>query len=57
MKTETDTKAVDIDRNKGDFHYKVEYAKDAGYGLSDKTVHFIADVKEDPDWVREKLKK
>ena len=39
MKTQSDTKAVDIDRNKGDFHYKVNYAKDAGYGLSDKTIH------------------
>ena len=53
MKTQTNTKAVDIDRNKGDFHYKVDYAKDAGYGLSDKTIHFISEVKEDPDWVRE----
>ena len=51
MKTES--KAVDIDRNKGDFRYDVEYAKDAGYGLSEKTIHYISDVKEDPDWVRE----
>src|SRR5689334_25443990 len=47
------TKAVDIDRNIGDFHYNVSYAKDAGRGLSEKTVRFISDVKEDPDWVRE----
>ena len=51
MKTET--KAVDIDRNIGDFHYDMAYAKDAGRGLSDKTIHYISDVKEDPDWVRE----
>src|SRR5437764_10228016 len=51
MKTET--KAVDINRNIGDFHYKVDYAKDAGSGLSEKTIHYISDAKNDPDWVRE----
>jgi len=45
--------AVDIDRNKGDFYYDVAYTQDAGRGLSEKTIHFISDVKEDPDWVRE----
>src|SRR2546423_1263763 len=49
----TQTKTVDINRSIGDFHYKVDYAKDAGSGLSEKTVHYISDVKEDPDWVRE----
>ena len=48
-----ETKSVNIDRSVGDFHYKVDYAKDAGRGLSEKTVYFISDVKEDPDWVRE----
>src|ERR1700756_6075014 len=48
-----ETKAVDIDRNVGDFSYDVAYTKDAGRGLSEKTIHFISDVKEDPDWVRE----
>src|SRR6516162_6367191 len=48
-----ETKAVDIDRNIGDFYYDVAYAKDAGRGLSEKTIHYISDVKEDPDWVRE----
>jgi Fe-S cluster assembly protein SufB len=51
MKTETS--AVDIDRNKGDFSYDVAHAYDAGTGLSEKTIHYISDVKEDPDWVRE----
>ncbi len=27
--------------------------RDAGTGLSEKTIHYISDVKEDPDWVRE----
>src|SRR5688572_13621665 len=45
--------AVDINRNIGDFSYDVAHAYDAGTGLSEKTVHYISDVKEDPDWVRE----
>src|SRR4051812_11212387 len=53
MKPETNTKAVDIDRNKGDFSYDVAHAYDAGTGLTEKTIHYISDVKEDPDWVRE----
>src|SRR6201988_3507183 len=48
-----ETKAVDIDRNKGNFSYDVAHAYDAGTGLSEKTIHYISDVKEDPDWVRE----
>ena len=51
MKTETS--AVDIDRNKGDFFYPEAHVRDAGAGLSERTVHYISDVKEDPDWVRE----
>ena len=27
--------------------------KDAGYGLTEQTIHYIADVKDEPDWVRE----
>ena len=51
MKTETS--AVDIDRNNGDFSYPEAHARDAGAGLSESTIHYISDVKEDPDWVRE----
>src|SRR5881397_1388383 len=51
MKTET--QAVDIDRDKGDFAYPEVHVRDAGRGLSEKTIHYISDVKEDPDWVRE----
>jgi hypothetical protein len=51
MKAETS--AVDIDRNKGDFSYKVDYKNDAGVGLNEGVVNYISDVKEDPDWVRE----
>ena len=51
MKTET--KAVDINRNIGDFSYPEAHVRDAGTGLSERTVRYISDVKEDPDWVRE----
>src|SRR5256886_14611457 len=51
MKTET--KAVDINRNIGDFSYPEVHVRDAGAGLSERTVRYISDVKEDPDWVRE----
>jgi len=51
MKTETS--AVHIDRSKGDFFYPEAHVRDAGAGLSERTIHYIADVKEDPDWVRE----
>src|SRR5438067_2068926 len=51
MKTETS--AVDINRNIGDFFYPEVHVRDAGAGLSERTVRYISDVKEDPDWVRE----
>ncbi len=51
MKTETS--AVDINRGIGDFAYPEVHVRDAGAGLSEKTIHYISDVKEDPDWVRE----
>ena len=47
------TSAVQIDRSIGDFAYPEVHVRDAGAGLSEKTIHYISDVKEDPDWVRE----
>ena len=47
MKTETT--AINIDRGKGDFSYPEAHLRDAGTGLSEHTIHYIADVKEDPD--------
>ncbi|HEX8372109.1 MAG TPA: Fe-S cluster assembly protein SufB [Chthoniobacterales bacterium] len=47
------TSALDIDREVGNFTYDVKPYRDAGTGLSADTVHFISDVKNDPDWVRE----
>ena len=51
MSTETKPD-IDIDRSVGDFRYDVDYAFDAGVGLSEATIDYICDVKGDPDWVR-----
>jgi len=43
---------INIDRSIGDFSYDMDYAFDAGVGLSEKTIDYISDVKNDPDWIR-----
>jgi Fe-S cluster assembly protein SufB len=45
--------AIDIDRSKGDFTFPERHKYDAGRGLTEKTVDYICDVKNDPQWVRE----
>ena len=45
--------AIAVDRSKGDFTYEVEHKYDAGVGLSEATVDYIADVKEEPEWIRD----
>ena len=51
---DTDTSAaVNIDRSAGDFSYPENHTYDAGYGLSEATIDYICDVKNDPDWVRD----
>ena len=47
------TETVDIDRSVGDFSYPESHEFDAGVGLTRDTVNYIADVKEEPDWIRE----
>lgn len=51
MKTEEESR-IDIDRSVGDFRYDVDYSYDAGTGLTEKTIDYICDVKNDPDWIR-----
>lgn len=61
MNKDKDTSAqdniLDLDRAKGDFHFPERNKYDAGYGLSEKTIDFISDVKKEPDWIREFRKK
>ncbi len=49
----TETTAVDIDRSVGDFHYPESHKRDAGVGLTKKTIDYISGVKGEPDWIRE----
>jgi Fe-S cluster assembly protein SufB len=54
--TATDTatqEAIDIDRTRGDFRYDVKYKHDAGFGLSEKTIDFISNVKKEDEWIRD----
>ncbi|MEI6034753.1 MAG: Fe-S cluster assembly protein SufB [Verrucomicrobiae bacterium] len=51
MSTETKPD-LDIDRSRGDFRYDVSYEFDAGLGLNERTIDYICDVKDDPDWIR-----
>ena len=44
---------LNLDRSVGDFSYDVEYQYDAGTGLTEATIDYIADVKNDPEWIRE----
>ena len=43
--------AEGIDQSAGDFSYKVDYAFDAGSGLTENTVRYISDVKKEEDWI------
>ena len=49
----TETSTVDIDRSVGDFSYPESHEFDAGVGLTRDTVNYIANVKDEPDWIRE----
>jgi Fe-S cluster assembly protein SufB len=44
--------ALDIDRSKGDFRFPEKHKYDAGRGLTERTIDYICDVKQDPEWVR-----
>ncbi|MBU6181132.1 MAG: Fe-S cluster assembly protein SufB, partial [Verrucomicrobia bacterium] len=45
--------AVTIDQDEGNFSYPEDYAHDAGYGLTEKTIDYISDVKGEAEWIRE----
>ena len=44
---------LEVDRTRGDFSYPESHAFDAGVGLSHDTIDYIANVKGEPDWIRE----
>ena len=47
------TSTIDIDRDKGNFHYDTQYEYDAGIGLNEDTVRYISEVKGEDEWVRD----
>ncbi|HZC34338.1 MAG TPA: Fe-S cluster assembly protein SufB, partial [Chthoniobacterales bacterium] len=49
----TANNTIDIDRDIGNFFYELKHERDAGVGLTEKTIDYIADAKEEPDWIRE----
>ncbi|MEZ5405036.1 MAG: Fe-S cluster assembly protein SufB [Verrucomicrobiia bacterium] len=44
---------LEIERETGNFHYPERHQYDAGIGLGEQTIHYICDVKKDPEWLRE----
>lgn len=42
----------DFDRSKGNFSFPERHKFDAGYGLTEATIDYICDVKDEPDWIR-----
>lgn len=49
----TPTPDIDIKTDIGDFLYPEKHTYDAGIGLSEETIDYISNVKEEPDWIRE----
>lgn len=43
----------DFDRSKGNFSFPERHKFNAGYGLTEATIDYICDVKDDPGWVRQ----
>ena len=44
---------IDVDRDKGDFHYETEYKYDAGTGLNEEVVRYVSGVKGEDGWIRD----
>src|ERR1700760_1809294 len=49
----TESESIAIDRDIGNFFYNITATRDAGVGLSEKTIDYIVDVKGEPEWLRE----
>ena len=45
----TESESIAIDRDIGNFFYNVTATRDAGVGLTEKTIDYIVDVKGEPD--------
>ena len=49
--TVSENPVAGIDQSSGNFSYKVDYAFDAGTGLSEDTVRYISSVKKEAPWI------
>ncbi len=49
--TTLDNEALQVDTEKGNFHYPENYSFDAGVGLTEDTVRYISRVKEEDEWI------
>lgn len=45
--------AVSADKDSGNFSYPESYQHDAGRGLTEKTINYISDVKDEDQWTRD----
>ncbi len=45
--------ALEIDRSVGDFSYPEKHTYDAGVGLTEDTIDYISNVKDEAEWIRE----
>jgi Fe-S cluster assembly protein SufB len=50
---EVENPVAGIDQTKGDFKYDVKYDYDAGTGLSEQTIRYISQVKQEAPWLLE----
>jgi len=46
-------RAIDIDREKGNFRFDVKYEYDAGTGLTEDTIDYISKAKGEEQWINE----
>jgi Fe-S cluster assembly protein SufB len=49
--TTLDNEALQVDTEKGNFHYPENYSFDAGVGLTEDTVRYISRVKDEDEWI------
>lgn len=47
------TPDINVERDVGNFHYETEYEFDAGVGLNESTIDYIAKVKGEDEWVKD----
>lgn len=48
----TPTPSIDVDRDVGNFFYDLKPTRDAGVGLTERTIDYIVEAKGEPDWMR-----